>query len=151
LKSARTALSAEPVGWDDLSPTEQFLRLQQQALNEVQHYWKRLRRRGLKFKYFCAFEEDQSGRPHMHCLLHETDCARPIRKRELDESWGLGFTHFKLLRIGSNEHLPYEAIAYVTKSLARHRGSRQCASRDYRPERQVPKSERPQQLKLGLG
>ena len=151
LARARMACSAERVEWDGLSSSEKFLRLQQQALDQAQKYWKRLRGRGLTFKYFCAFEEDQSGRPHMHCLVHETDAARPIRKRELDESWGLGFTSFKLLRIGPNDSLPYEAISYVTKSLAKHRGSRQCASTDYRPERRVPKSERPQQLKLGLG
>lgn len=86
----------------------------------------------------------------MHCLLHETDPARPLRKRDLDDSWGLGFTSFKLLRIGPNDRLPYDAISYVTKSLATHRGSRQCASTEYRPERQLPKPERPQQLKLRL-
>lgn len=90
-------------------------------------------------------------RPHVHCLLHETDSARPIRKRELDEGWGLGFIAFRLLRLGPKGGVAHGAIAYVTKSLTSPRDFRLCASTDYRPERRLPKAERPRQLPLGVG
>lgn len=151
MAKAIDACVAAEVAWSELAPAERFVALQQQALHEVQKYWKRLRKRELQFKYFAAFEEDQSGKPHMHCLLHEADPARPMRKRELDESWSLGFSNFRLLSVGSDGRLPYGAIAYVTKSLTKRGSSRLCASFDYRPEPLLPKAERPRQMMpLGL-
>lgn len=137
--------------WNAIEAFERFGFLQQEALQEVQRYWKRLRKRGLTFKYLAVFEEDQSGRPHTHCLIHETDPARQIRKRELDESWGLGFTNFRLLKLASESKPPHGAITYVTKAIATHRQGRICASFDYSPERHLPKGDRPEQLDLPLG
>lgn len=134
-----------------LKPPEKVKLLHDEVLHEVQKYWKRLRRQGLSLRYLATFEDDRSAKPHIHCLVHETDSARPIRKRELDESWGLGFTNFRLLKLTADGDLPYGVISYVTKSLASQRDFRLCASLDYRPERQLPKGQRPRQLALELG
>ncbi len=136
--------------WEQLAPHERTVFLRRAALYEVQKYWKRLRRAGASFKYLVTFEEDQAGRPHMHCLLHETDPDHPARKRDFEEAWGLGFTKFRLLRLTADGDLPYRAIAYVAKSLALQHDTRLCASTDYRPERQFRQTDRPRQLKLTL-
>lgn len=145
------AAAAKNVAWAELASAEQFYRLQKHALLEVQKYWKRLRGKGLAFRYLATFEEDLTGKPHMHCLVHEADSKRPIRKRELDESWGLGFTSYKLLKLGPSGRLPHGAITYVTKSLATQRGSRICASFDYRPERRREPGGQKRQLPLLMG
>lgn len=132
LTRAQQACAAVNMDWETLPPHERFAFLQRGARHEVQKYWKRLRREGMSFKYLAVFEEDSSGRPHMHCLLHETDAARPIHKRELGEGWNLGFSNFRLLRLGLEGELPYGAVAYVTMSLAKQRDTRLCASTDYR-------------------
>lgn len=67
LTRALTNCASEVVDWQALSTVERFGRLQHQALDEVQRFWKRLRKAGLSFKYMAAFEEDAEGRPHMHC------------------------------------------------------------------------------------
>ena len=151
LTRALEASAATQVAWAESPPSERFVFLQQQALHEAQKYWKRLRKRGLLFKYLTAFEQDQSGRPHMHCLLHEANPDRPIRKRELEECWDLGFTNFKLLSPCSDGRLPHGAIMYVTKSLSKQRESRLCASFDYRPERRHAEGEQRRHLRLPSG
>lgn len=151
LIKAMEEFSKSSADWDALPSIERFAYLQNQALNEVQKFWKRLRKRGLSFKYIAAFEADQSGKPHMHCLLHESDPARPIRKRELDVCWSVGFTNWRLLKLSPSGQIPYGAIAYVTKSFAKQHNWRVCASSNYQPERQLPKSERPHQLRFVLG
>ncbi len=98
--------------WQALDATERFGFLQQEALQEVQRYWKRLRKRGLAFKYLAVFEPDQAGRPHMHCLIHEVDPARQILNRELDEGWGLGFAKFRLLKWEAEDRPPFGAITW---------------------------------------
>lgn len=147
---AQEACSLAHKDWQSIDAAERFGFLQQEALQEVQRYWKRLRRRGLVFKYLAVFEPDQAGKPHIHCLIHEVDPARPSLKRELDEGWGLGFTKFRLLKWESDDRPPLGAITYVTKAIATHRQGRICASFDYSPKRLVPKGERPQQLGLRL-
>lgn len=134
--------------WPALTVRERVKFVQDEVLHEVQKYWKRLRRQELSLKYLATFEEDKSAQPHMHCLVHETDSARPIRKRELEESWGLGFTNFRLLKMTSDGGLPYGVISYVTKSLASERDFRICASFDYRPERQFSREQSLRQLPL---
>ena len=136
--------------WRASTARERLILIHDEALHEVQKFWKRLRNQGLSFKYIATFEEDGAGRPQVHCLLHETDSARPIRKRELDEGWGLGFTKFRLPRLGPRGGVAHRAIAYVTKSLTSSRDFRLCVSSDYRPERRLPKAERPHQLPLEL-
>lgn len=136
--------------WQNIEVTERFHFLQQEALQEVQRYWKRLRKYGLAFKYLAVFETDLAGRLHMHCLIHETDPFRPILKRELDDTWGLGFTKFTLLKWESEDRPPFSAITYVTKAIASHHQGRICASLDYSPRRNIPKTHRPEQLNLQL-
>jgi hypothetical protein len=147
-KQAQEACKLAQLDWHSVSEIERFGVLQREALREAQRYWKRLRIQGLAFKYLALFEPDQTGRPHMHCLIHEADPARQILQRELDEGWRGGFTKFRLLKWESEDRPPIGAITYVTKSMAVFPQGRICASQDYSPNRTIPKGMRPGQLSL---
>lgn len=97
-----------------------------------------------------VFDADLTGRPHVYCLVHETNPSRPILNRELDDSWGKGFTRFSLLKWDMSDQWPLGAITNVTKAIASHRQGRICASLDYSPRRNIPKTERVRQLKFQL-
>lgn len=145
---AEAASGAAAKDWNSLGSAERFGFLQQEALRDTQRFWKRLRKAGLSFKYLAVFEGDDAGRPHMHCLVHETDAARKILKRELDNAWGLGFTDFRLLPPEPDTRLLYSAISYVTKGIITHPQGRVCASTDYSPERRPRQSDGPEQRRF---
>ena len=124
--------TAQPSWWDDKKCDERFRLVREQLLPEVQRYWKRLRKRGHRFKYFLVFERHASGLPHMHFLLHEQD--QPIRKRELQAQWPFGFSNVSIVGGRSAKPAaPEKAAWYVVKYLSKSYQSRQLASRLYRP------------------
>lgn len=115
--------------WGDVEGAEQRKLLIHEAVDELQRYWKRLRKAGLRFTYLVTIESGQSGKPHAHFLLHETDPEHPVRKRALDAGWGRGFAMSRLAD-GRN---PHAAIHYVIKGLAEASDQRVLASQGYRP------------------
>lgn len=120
--------------WDEPFCDERFRLVREEALREVQLYWKRLRKAGHRFKYFLVFERHKSGLPHMHWLLHEADA--PIRKKDLQGSWPHGFTKVVLVGGRSKRSGPPEKAAfYVAKYLSKEVQARQVASHGYRPIR----------------
>lgn len=115
--------------WDDIEAVERRKLLIHEAVQELQRYWKRLRKAGLSFKYLAAIESSQAGTPHAHFLLHETEAGRPVLKRELDAGWGRGFTSIRLAKGAS----PQATVHYVCKGLSEQNDQRVLASRGYRP------------------
>lgn len=116
--------------WDALSPEERWPFLRDQALSEVQRYWKRLRKAGHRFRYFAVFEPHLSGRVHVHWLLHETE--RRILYKHLEGAWGLG--HAVVVIVGGRSKRsgpPRSAAFYVAKYLSKTYQARQLASRRY--------------------
>lgn len=125
-------LSAEPGWWSDQHCDFKFAFLREQAVAELQKYWKRLRKAGHRFKYLAVIERHKSGLPHVHWLLHEVEA--PVRKRELQRLWPFGFT--KVVIVGGRSKRsasPAKAAWYVVKYLSKDYQSRQLASRLYRP------------------
>lgn len=58
-------------------------------------FFKRLRKKGCKFRYLAVYEAHRDGRPHIHVLLHE----RPgswIPWKTIDSTWTHGFHKTKL-------------------------------------------------------
>ena len=117
--------SAIPDWWDDPTCDERFAEVRAVLVEEVQKYWKRLRKKGHAFKYLLVFERHKSGLPHMHFMLHETDAK--ILARQLREEWPYGFTKMKLVK-GPDVR---RAAWYVTKYLSKSVQARQIASLGY--------------------
>lgn len=123
--------SVSKANWDALKAEERWPFVRYQALHEVQKYWKRLRKAGHKFRYFVVFEPHQSGRVHMHWLLHEAG-SQPILYKDLQAAWGLG--HAKTVLVGGRSKRsgpPRKAAFYVAKYLSKSWQSRQLASVRY--------------------
>lgn len=86
-------------------------------------FLKRIRKNsGTKFRYLLVAERHQSGLPHFHMLLHETDA--PIRKRVIRAAWPLGFSKVVLCE-GSR------GAVYLCKYLAKDASTRVRASFKY--------------------
>lgn len=116
--------------WEALPKDERFKFVRQQAIDEVQRYWKRLRKAGHAFKYLVVLEPHKSGRVHMHWLLHEQ--CKPILHRQLEAAWGRGICKIVLLGGRSKRSAgPREAAFYVAKYLSKSYQSRQLASARY--------------------
>ena len=126
--------SAHEDWWSDPLCDFRFELHRQVLLGELQKYWKRLRKSGLEFKYFCTFEKHKSGLPHIHWLLHEI--GAPIRKRKLQDQWHHGFTKIKIVggycRKRRRFLKPEWAAFYVAKYLQKqHQPGRLPASVGY--------------------
>ena len=120
--------------WSDARCDERFAAVRVEFLKEIQKYWKRLRKRGLKFKYFVVFERHKSGLPHAHFLLHEQ--SGPILKKWLRAAWPLGFFQASLVGGSArNSAAPDKAAWYAVKYLTKSSQARVVASRDYAPKK----------------
>lgn len=115
----RVRLDRRGVNFDELPEREKF-EARIKVMGEAVTLWlKRLRVSGLTFRYLLVAEEHNSvrtsvemrGRPHFHCLIHETergsfcDKSKFVRDKEFmpDEalpraSWTLGFSRFEVAR-----------------------------------------------------
>lgn len=92
---------------------------------EFTKMFKRLRRKGHKFRYLMVAEAHKDGYPHIHMLIHEVDHAIP--KRVIQGEWPFGFSNVKLVADRA-------AAKYVTKYLAKDMRSRVRASQHYGEE-----------------
>lgn len=126
-----------PAWWEDSLCDHRFALVRAELVRELQKYWKRLRKAGHSFSYLVAIERHDSGLPHVHWLLHEH--GAPIRKRQLEAQWGLGYT--KVVLVGGKSKRtagPAKAAFYVVKYLQKSAQARQIASRGYRPKVRGP-------------
>lgn len=93
---------------------------------ELTKYLKRVRKNsGVPLRYLLVPERHKSGLPHFHALFHERDYLRPLRHAVLSDSYGLGFTKFKL--VDDNK----AAVRYVCKYIAKEAAARVRASLSY--------------------
>lgn len=120
--------------WEEPKCEERFRLVREVLLKEVQKYWKRLRKAGHAFNYLVVFERHKSGLPHMHFLLHEKKA--PVRKKDLQIQWHLGFSNCTIVGgKSSRSAAPERAAWYVVKYLSKSSQSRQLASAGYRPKK----------------
>lgn len=150
LSRARARASARGVDYASLSEKERFALWDRQIQTEITKWLKRLRmdvirKAGVEhpvktpFRYLFVVEKHASGVPHYHVLIHETSPDIPVRKRQLDGQWSLGFTQFKLVEEefpdwGSDPHhnqSPARAAGYVAKYVGKDMLSRVRASQGY--------------------
>lgn len=126
LMRARAKEAAQGVAYDLLEEDEKFALLHAQIRPEIQKYLKRLRAAigPETLRHLVVVEAHQSGVPHYHALIHECDPARPVRKRQLDAQWKLGFSQWRLV----SDIYP---AGYVCKYLAKDMRARLLASEDY--------------------
>lgn len=106
---------------------------------EVTKWLKRVRKgqkeRGwhpLSFRYLMVAEEHKSSFPHVHLLIHELN-GQTIVKRRLRETWLKGFSHARLVPVGTGGvHRDAAYVCkYITKSmLARVRASHHYGDQD---------------------
>ena len=87
-------------------------------------YLKRLRKKGLKFKYIFVAEQHKDGFPHWHGVLFIQRGTPDATWDILAKQWPAGFTVIKLVR-------EVRAIYYVVKYLSKGATTRVRASRDY--------------------
>lgn len=125
---ARSASSDPTIWWDNPKCDAVFKAVRDILVPETRRMWARLRKGGHRFKYLLVFERHKSGLPHMHFLVHEY--SGPIRKRQLQAAWWLGFSKMKLVPADDQNRVSF----YVAKYLAKSPQARQIASRGYKPE-----------------
>jgi len=87
-------------------------------------FLKRLRKKGLKFRYCFVSEAHKSGLPHFHGLIHEVRFDAPVRYSMLEHEWPLGFSQYRLVKSA-------ESTAYLAKYLSKAMLARVRASSRY--------------------
>ena len=99
--------------------------IERAAFRHVQRYFKRLRKRGVAFRYLAVYERgEKTGRSHYHLLLHNTG-DRPILKVLLEDNWR-SFIHARLVASDAGG-----AASYVTKYATKSFDIRPRASVNY--------------------
>lgn len=85
----------------------------------LEKYWKRLRKAGLKFRYFaCGEYGGRFQRPHYHAILFGVSMKS---EKLLSDCWGLGYIYLKEAKLEMMEYV----AGYVTKKLStQFRGDR---------------------------
>lgn len=116
-------------GWDDWSVEEQERRLLQRELAELTKGLKRLRKNFGPFRYLAATEFHESGLPHFHLLVHESEegqfTSRTLSgdKGQCPDWWSLGWVHARLA-----DGAAAKRARYVTKYIAKDLSHRVRAS-----------------------
>jgi hypothetical protein len=124
-KALCLARSKHP-GFDGYSALEQLRTLNKGVYQEVQKYFKRIRKdSGSKLRYLLVCEAHKSGLPHYHLLLHEVTEGDKITKATLRDQWTLGFSKWKLVENN------VRASGYVAKYLFKAETPRPFASKHY--------------------
>ena len=119
------------LGQQTLEPGAKEKRLEKAAYRHVQKYFKRLRKKGHKFRYLAVFERGgKSEREHFHVLLHET--GDPISKRVIQRTWSSPIVYAKLVNHGQL-HIEdaLSAASYVSKYATKDAFTRFRASSQY--------------------
>lgn len=109
----------------DALPAEEQFRLRIRAVNpSLTKFFKRLRKKGLKYRYCFVCEAHKSGLPHYHGLIHEIRLDAPVRYAQLEHEWPLGFSQYRLVKSA-------ESTAYLAKYLSKAMLARVRASQRY--------------------
>lgn len=124
IRVERRRLRAGGEAISSLDATEQFRLLADELGTEATRWLKRVRSvaKG-PLRYLLVAEEHKTGDPHLHVLLHEF--GEPITKRELENQWRYGFSHWRL--VGEDQR----AASYVCKYLSKDLRTRVRASIGY--------------------
>lgn len=121
-EAERAYLRPSHEAFSSLAYSDQFRYLARAMGKELTKYLKRIRKYGA-LRYFAVFEAHKDGFPHVHLLIHEQQYMH--RKRDLQDQWRIGFSHFKL-----TDREPAAAV-YVAKYLAKDALTRVRASQSY--------------------
>lgn len=125
LARARQKLGRDGIDFDAMTYEQQFSARMAEVGREVTLWMKRVRKNsGAALRYLLVAEAHQSGAPHLHILVHETDAERPVRYRTLAAEWPHGFTKFNLCDGG-------KAVRYVCKYISKSAMARVRASLRY--------------------
>ena len=115
-------LTSRSVPLGELTDAQEWALLVRLIGREITLMLKRLRKRGMKFRYLVVSERHKSGAPHFHMLLHEV--GDPVRYRDLENAWPLGFSKWRLAT-------GPEGARYLAKYLSKDASSRVRASEAY--------------------
>ena len=111
--------------FEQRSSADQFAKRCDVVGRDIQKWLKRLRKaRPRSLRYLVVAESHKTGLPHWHMLLHETDPAQPVTKREIQSQWTLGFSQAKLVETTGTAW-------YVCKYLTKHGATRVRSSQHY--------------------
>lgn len=100
------------------------LKVEKCAYGHVQRYFKRLRKRGLGFRYLAIAEYgEKQGRLHYHVLLHQQG-VKPILKSALEAEWR-SHVHARLVSNSAG------SASYITKYLTKSLETKPRASTSY--------------------
>lgn len=113
------------IDFDTLCKTKQF-RARCSAIGvELTKWLKRIRKSsGALIRYCLVAERHKTGLPHFHILVHQCHDVT-ITKRQLQDAWRLGHSHFKLVAADDG------ASHYVSKYVGKDASARIRASRSY--------------------
>lgn len=100
----------------DLSSTERFKAISNEAGSEVTLWLKRLRKVSkAKLRYLLVTEAHKDGFPHYHILVHEV--SGNVTKRQIEHAWRRnGFSHCRVL--DRDGKAAYYACKYLNKSAS---------------------------------
>ena len=116
LSKARMADADGGEPFEARHPDDQFRCVVAALGPDITRYVKRVRKQSCSpLRYLWVTEKHKTGLPHFHALFHETDPARPLRKRVLQEQWRAGFSQVKL--VGDSAAAWY-LCKYLSKDVA---------------------------------
>jgi len=97
---------------------------------DIRNYFKRLRKEGLKFKYFAVGEYGEKfGRPHFHILFF---CKTSLKIDEIfRQKWEKGNVHIR--------PADFANIRYCLKDMLKFRGEFDHLEKEFRPQIRVSK------------
>lgn len=113
--------------FETLSEAEQFAERHREISVEITKYLKRVRfNSGATLRMLLVVERHESGLPHYHMLVHETEVSKPVTYRQLASAWPYGHVMFNLVDTHDER-----TCWYVTKYLAKSSEARVRASLGY--------------------
>lgn len=123
LNECRMALIRNGLDFDALSVSQQFSERHQVLGKVVTLFLKRLRKQSnASVRYMLVAEAHESGAPHYHMLLHDSE--HRITYRMIENEWSQnGFLHAKLVDANQPKVVWYVCKYIAKSSLARVRAS----------------------------
>lgn len=121
---ARQCYALNGDDFEEASEDEQFSARHAVISKELTRYIKRLRKESqAPLRYLLVAESHETGLPHYHALVHESDTEARIGERTLSHQWQWGFSKWRIAKPAS--------AAYVCKYLAKNARARVRASLHY--------------------
>lgn len=111
--ATHSRLYRSEVDYEQLDPHEQFAELVASTGDYVTRFLKRVRKQSASpLRYIFVSEAHKDGMPHHHCLIHEQDADKPVRKALLEGQWPYGFTQW---RLATGPCIAYYVAKYISK------------------------------------